>query len=166
MDSQVATDVTIWTISPLSPWIAPWMASFTSMSACRAGASSAAWDKEKRRDEIGDKKGENTINVQYFYWMFTRQGGLRTSLKPVLSSLKSGVYQRVISDDLGGSREYSNCLFFPVRQSILLCNCSCCVALIKTTKIRSQKQFYVTERCSWSSAAVTLVFKHKHLDHN
>lgn len=38
--------------------------------------------------------------------------------------------------------------FFPVRQSILLCNCSCCVALIKTTKIRSQKQFYVTERCS------------------
>lgn len=40
--SQVATEVTIWSTSPFSPWMAPWMASFTSMSACSAGVSSAA----------------------------------------------------------------------------------------------------------------------------
>lgn len=49
--SQVATDVTIWTTSPFSPWMAPWMASFTSMSVCRAGASSAAWDTWKTEGE-------------------------------------------------------------------------------------------------------------------
>lgn len=43
---QVATEETIWTTSPFSPWMAPWMASFTSMSVCRDGASSAAWIHE------------------------------------------------------------------------------------------------------------------------
>ncbi len=57
--SQVATEVTIWTTSPFSPWMAPWMASFTSMSACRAGASSAAWNTWKRGG--GDEWEEGEI---------------------------------------------------------------------------------------------------------
>lgn len=56
---QVATEVTIWTTSPFSPWMAPWMASFTSMSVCRAGASSAAWGKRKEKEEV--KKGKRDI---------------------------------------------------------------------------------------------------------
>lgn len=48
-DSQVATEVTIWTTSPFSPWMAPWMASFTSMSVGRAGVSSAAWHEREEK---------------------------------------------------------------------------------------------------------------------
>lgn len=52
--SQVATEETIWTTSPFSPW----MVSFTSISACRAGASSATWDGQKR-------EGENMSEISY-----------------------------------------------------------------------------------------------------
>lgn len=57
---QVATEVTIWTTSPFSPCMAPWMASFTSMSVCRAGASSAAWGW-KNGEGRSKKRGKETF---------------------------------------------------------------------------------------------------------
>lgn len=68
--STETRQVTIWTTSPFSPLMAPWMASFTSMSICRAGASSAAWNTWKSREGRGDEwENSKILHVKHLIIM-------------------------------------------------------------------------------------------------